>query len=77
MILSPTHREIRPGAFRAVIRLDQTLYDLAGVYSSAREAQAVAEARAKVIAKEVRTLVRPTSVSSFATRAGLCSKVTP
>lgn len=70
MILLATHREIRPGTFRSVIRLDDVCFDLAGTYSRRQEAQEAADAMLTRIRSEARRTIRRISTSCAITRGG-------
>lgn len=66
MIILATTRNVNPRSsqsiihierFRGVIRVDDVMFDLAGVFDTAREAQASADAMLIVIRREVRRTI--------------------
>lgn len=63
--------------FRATIRLDDVVHDLAGVYLSPREAQEVANAMLISIRKNARETMRRVSVMHVKTRSGKAAPPLP
>lgn len=88
MIIIALTREVRTGPtprFRAVIRIDQIEYQLAGIYADPREAQHAADGMLLVLRKAATAHIRGISIyherkrgsAPKATSAGLSSRVTP
>jgi hypothetical protein len=70
MILIPSTKAEGP-RFRATLRLDQIVFHLAGTYSTAREAQDVAEGMVAIIQRDIRAKLKHQSLFANPTRAGV------
>lgn len=75
MILTPTTK-LQAGRFRAILRVDEVEYHLAGLHDS--EGDAIKQARALMLAfrNDIKAKLKCQSLFSTATRAGINSKVT-